>query len=66
MVNWLMYYDHWCVILGWFTEGEHLGEHMVLFYNHYYDDVRFAHAPGLGGDVEVRKSEWTNTGLHKD
>lgn len=20
----------------------------MLFYNHYYDDVRFVHAPGLG------------------
>lgn len=27
---------------------EHPGEHIVLFYNHYYDDVRFIHAPDLG------------------
>lgn len=48
MVNWLMSYDHWCVILGWFTEEEHPSEHIVLFYNHYYNDVRFVHAPDLG------------------
>lgn len=46
-VDWMMSFDHWCVIMGYFPLGSPR-EHEVVFYDPYYDDIRLAHAPDLG------------------
>lgn len=47
-VNWLMSYDHWCVILGWYVLSDAPENNIVQFYDPYYNDVRWVHAPDLG------------------
>lgn len=46
-INWMMSFDHWCVVMGYFPHGSP-SQHEVLFYDPYYDDIRKAHAPDLG------------------
>lgn len=63
MVNWLMSYDHWTVLIGWINNGD-VEHNQLIYYCPYFDEVRLVRV----GDFEVmwQSGQYSENGILKD